>query len=97
MSAAEQLKPHARERLSWIEICGRHPNEWVCLVDLQCDADGSIVSAVTITNGKSIRQALQAIGATHPESTVVHTGGRPLRLPRIEMTDEIRNVVRTRR
>lgn len=34
MSAAELLVPEISEPLTWDEICARHPDEWVCLVEM---------------------------------------------------------------
>jgi hypothetical protein len=34
MSAAEALAPEISEPLTWSEICARHPDEWVCLVEM---------------------------------------------------------------
>lgn len=35
MSAAEVLGPEISEPVTWAEICARHPDEWVCLVDME--------------------------------------------------------------
>jgi hypothetical protein len=34
MSAAEVLAPEISEPLTWVEICTRYPDEWVCLVEM---------------------------------------------------------------
>jgi hypothetical protein len=34
MNAAEVLAPAISEPLKWAEICARHPDEWVCLVEI---------------------------------------------------------------
>src|SRR5205807_341119 len=34
MSTAEVLAPEISEPLTWAEICARHPDEWVCLVEM---------------------------------------------------------------
>jgi len=34
MSAAKVLAPEISEPLTWAEICARHPDEWVCLVEI---------------------------------------------------------------
>ena len=34
MSAAEVLAPEISEPLTWVEICRRYPDEWVCLVEM---------------------------------------------------------------
>jgi hypothetical protein len=34
MSAAEVLAPEISKPLTWAEICARHSDEWVCLVEI---------------------------------------------------------------
>jgi hypothetical protein len=34
MIAAEVVSPEISEPLTWAEICARHPDEWVCLVEM---------------------------------------------------------------
>ena len=94
MDAAKPLMP--ADALSWAEICARYPNEWVCLVDM-LEAAGSIRFARVIGHDRSIKLALDQIGTSNPDATVVHTWGRPLRTPRIEIVDESRELVRARR
>jgi hypothetical protein len=96
MGLAEKLTTSI-ESLSWMEIRERHPDEWVCLLDVELAFDGSIRLAKVAGHDRSMRQALAQIGVTQAGTVVVHTAGRPLRLPRIEMTDEIRDIVRPRR
>ena len=96
MSVAEKLSTSA-EQLSWTEIRKRHPDEWVCLLDVEYAPDGSIRLASVAGHDRSMRQALAQIGVTHTGTVVVHTAGRRLRPPRIEMTDEIRDIVRSQR
>jgi hypothetical protein len=97
MDAAKQLMSPISERMSWVEICRWYSSEWVCLLDIEHEADGSIRSARLIGHDPSIRQALAQIGTPHTDAALVHTRGRPLRTPAIEMTDEIRDLVRSRR
>jgi hypothetical protein len=98
MSAAEEIAPTMAESLGWAEICRRHPDEWVCLVEVQHEPDGSIRSAQLIGHHRSIKEALQQCSwSADPLVACAHTGGRKLRFPRIEMTDEIRDIVRPRR
>jgi hypothetical protein len=87
----------AKATLSWSEICERYPNQWVCVLDLVRDLDGAIRSARLIAHDRSINRVLDQIGTSYPSSTVVHTWGRPLHLPRIETTNEIRELIRARR
>jgi hypothetical protein len=97
MDAAKQLTSPMSERMSWVEICQWYSNEWVCLLDIEHEADGSIRSARLIGHDPSIKQALAQIGTLHTDAALLHTRGRPLRTPAIEMTDEIRDLVRVRR
>lgn len=99
MNTAEMIAPTITEPVGWAEICDRHPNEWVCLVDVEHQTDGAIRSARVVGHDHSLKAALQRVDSWTPDPVVAyaHTCGRGLRLPRIEMTDEIRDIVRTRR
>lgn len=97
MHAAKQRTSPGSERMSWLEICQWYSNEWVCLLDIEHEADGSIRSARLAGHDPSITQALAQIGTPGTDAVLVHTRGRPLRTPAIEMTDEIRDLVRSRR
>lgn len=97
MNAAEMIAATAVGSLAWARICELHPNEWVCLVEVENAPDGAIRSARVIGHDRSMRQALAQVGVTLPNTIVMHTWKRPLRSPRIEMTDEIRDIVRPRR
>ena len=96
MSVAEKLSTSA-ESLCWTEIVERHPDEWVCLLAVEYAPDRSIRLARVVGHSRSMRQALAQIECTQPGTVVVNTAGRPLHFPRIEMTDEIRDIVRPRR
>ena len=93
------IAPAISRHLSWAEICELHANEWVCLVDVEHQPDGPIHSAHVVGHHRSLRAALQQVDSWSPERVVAyaHTGGRTLRRPRIEMTDEIRDFIRPRR
>jgi hypothetical protein len=98
MSAAAKIAPTMEESLAWTEICRRNPDEWVCLVEVQHEPDGSLRAARLIGHHRSIKEALkQCSWSADPLVVCAHTGGRKLRFPRIEMTDEIRDIVRPRR
>jgi hypothetical protein len=84
-------------RLGWRLICEHYPDEWVCLVDVEKDPDGSIRFARVIAHARSMRVVLGQLGAPQLHTVVAHTNGRPVQTPRIEMTDELRNIVRPRR
>ena len=94
MDAAKQVAPSETEPLlSWAEICEQHPNEWVCLLDIDRESDGSIRSARLVGHDPSIERALEQIEPPDPDTTVLHTAGRPLWTPRMEIVDESRDVV----
>jgi hypothetical protein len=97
MSTTQNLAPARVLVMSWAEICLRHPNEWVCLLDIDLESDGSIRSAQVVSHDPSIGRALDLIDPPDPDATVIHTAGRPLRMPRIEITDEIRDLIRAPR
>lgn len=97
MERAEKLASVEPDALSWGEICVRYPNEWVCLLDVESAREGSILSARVIGHDSSMRSVLAQVGITRAGATIVHTAGRLLRFPRLEMTDEIRDIVRAQR
>ncbi len=65
--------------------------------DVESAPDGGIVSGRVIGHDRSMRQLLAQIDVSQPGSVIVQTSGRALRFPRIEMTDEIRDIVRPQR
>jgi hypothetical protein len=97
MSVAQKISPTSGESLSWATICERHPDEWVCLLDIAKALDGSIRSGRVVGHDRSMRQVLAQIGELQPNTILAHTRGRPRCTPHIEMTDEIRDIVRPRR
>jgi hypothetical protein len=63
----------------------------VYLCDVEDAIGGWIGSARVVAHDQSMRQLLAQLGSQPSiHAVVVHTRGRPLRSPRIEMTDEIR-------
>jgi hypothetical protein len=99
MNAAERIAPTITKALGWGEICDRHPDEWVCLVEVEHQPDGPIRSATVVGHHRSLSAALRQVDSWSPARVVAyaHTGGRKLRRARIEVTDEIRDIVRVRR
>jgi hypothetical protein len=82
MSAAEKIAPTMPESLSWAEIRGRHPDEWVCLIEVEHEPDGAIRSARLISHHRSIKDALkQCPWSADLVVACAHTGGRKLRIP----------------
>lgn len=96
MNTAHNLTPSETARLSWARICELHPNEWVCLLDVENAPDGSLDSARVIGHDRSMKRALSQLGMLEPNAVVAHTWKRPLQSPRIEMTDAIRDILRAR-
>jgi hypothetical protein len=97
MDAAQQIAPLETERLLWAEICSRYPDEYVCIVDADKGTDGAIRSGRVSDHDRSMRHLLARIDGPQPTSVIVQTSGRALRFPHIEMTDEIRNIIRPQR
>jgi hypothetical protein len=50
------------ERLSWKEICGRYPDTWVVLVEVEHagDYNQEIISAVVLGHSRSRGESLRA-------------------------------------
>jgi hypothetical protein len=92
MSAAKKLAPISSSS-SWAEISKLYPNEWVCLLDIDREPGGPIRSARVVSHDPSIERAIDQVDPPDPNMTVVHTAGRPLWTPRIEIVDESRDAV----
>ncbi len=97
MSLAQNISSTTGESLSWARICEEHPNEWVCLRDVENDARGVICSARVVSHDRSIERALDLAEPAEADTTVVHTSGRPLWTPRTEILDESRDDLRSHR
>lgn len=97
MSLAQSISPASVGSLSWARICEQHPNEWVCLRDVENDARGLIFAARVVSHDRSIERALDLAEPTDSDTTVVHTSGRPLWTPRTEILDESRDDLRSSR
>lgn len=97
MDRAQQIVPLETERLPWAEICRRYPDQYVCIRDAEKGPDGAIRSGRVSDHDRSMRHLLARIDVSQPADVIVQTSGRTLRFPRIEMTDEIRNLVRPKR
>ena len=97
MSTAEKLA--ATLDASWTHICERHPDEWVALAEVELGSAGEITAGQVVAHDRSMKQLLKQLDAWSGsvEVTCVQTAGRTLQRPRIEMTDEIRDLVRSRR
>lgn len=98
MSATEAVTAEISEPLTWAEICARHPDEWVCLVEMdRIHPNGfEFRTARVVGHGKTRRapcdQALlwldryQLFGHYYTG----HIAVRPLR-PVVIIDDETRN------
>ncbi len=64
-------------RLTWTAITQRHPCEWVLLLETDDDADGRIGSARVFDHDRSALALLDRHGIA-PDTTLIHTAGRPL-------------------
>lgn len=93
MRATDKIASTSAASLSWPRICQLYPDEWVCLLDIDRDAGGSIRAARVVSHDRSIERALDQIDPPDPDTTVVHTAGHPLWTPRIEVVDESRDPV----
>lgn len=95
MSAAEKIAWTTVEPSRWTDICALHPEEWVCLIEVEHEQDGSIRSARVVGHHQSIKEALKQVDSwsSHPVVTYSHTGGRKLRFPRVARTDAVREFV----
>jgi hypothetical protein len=69
MSAAELFAPAISEPLTWEEICARHPDEWVCLAELDFTHPNNLElrSARVIGHGKTQRASLDQATTSFPQ------------------------------
>jgi hypothetical protein len=101
MSAAKVLAPEISEPLTWAEICGRHPDEWVCLVEIDFTHPNGLEfrTARVIGHGKTRRASLDPATtcfAGYDEIGHFYTGHiteTPLR-PAVIIDDETRDAFR---
>jgi hypothetical protein len=96
VSVAEKVAP-STTTLSWDEIRALYHDQWVALLDMAYQPDGSIHSARVVGCSRSVHDLLDQLGLSTPDATVMHTRGRPLRTPRVEIVNESRDLVRARR
>jgi hypothetical protein len=102
MSAAEVLAPEISEPLSWAEICARHPDEWVCLVEIDRIRPNAFEfrTARVIGHGKTRRAPVdQAMPWRDTYEFIGHyfTGRVTAKPPRpsLILDEETRNAIRT--
>ena len=99
MDAAENIAAELSEPLTWAEICEQCPDEWVFLIEIERETNGRIASARVVSHHRSINEGLKQLASksSYPGVAYCHTANRLLRFPRIVMTDEIRELLRTGR
>jgi hypothetical protein len=94
VTAAEQLVQSKSEQLTWREICARHPDQFVCLVDVVPVEPRSpeIRTARIVGYGPTRRTAFDPIrnARKYPRWSVVFTGEctKLLRRPTLIVDDE---------
>jgi hypothetical protein len=101
MSAVELLAPEISEPLTWAEICARHPDEWVCLVEIDFTHPNGLEfrAARVIGHGKTRRAPFDQARAWHAQYEEIghfytgHITERPLR-PMVIIDDETRDAFR---
>ena len=103
MVTAEKLASAISDTLTWAEICERHPDEWVCLVEVEHARpnDVTIVSARVVGHGKTKREPIEQAKVSWAHySTIGHFYTGKLRAPppiiRVIVEDETRDVLRCR-
>jgi hypothetical protein len=104
MQAAETLTRWISEPMTWAEICGRYPDEWVCLVEVDYvhPAGLEFRTARVVGHGKTRREPFdQAIPWWDHYKEIGHyfTGRIAVRPPRpsVVLDDETRDAFRYRR
>jgi hypothetical protein len=101
MSAAEAFVAEISEPLSWVEICARHPDEWVCIVEMDYIHPNGLDfrTARIIGHGKTRRAPFDQAMAWRTRYDLIghfYTGSiveKPLR-PVVIIDDETRNAFR---
>src|SRR5215813_12451821 len=99
MNAAEQLAPNISEPLTWVEICKRYPDQFVCLVDVvPVELRSPEISAARVVGyGPTRRAAFDPVRNTRQYSrwSVRFTGEctKPLRRPTFILDDEARKLL----
>jgi hypothetical protein len=104
MSAAEVIAAEISEPLTWTEICARHPDEWVCLVEIDRVHPYGFAfrTARVIGHGKTRREPLDQALPWRARYEVIghyftgHVAVRPPR-PSFILDDETRDAIRYRR
>ena len=101
MRTVEVLAPEISEPLAWSEICARHPDEWICLVEIDFTHPNGLEfrTARVIGHGRTRRASLDQATtwfARYDEIGHFYTGHiteTPLR-PVVIIDDETRDAFR---
>jgi hypothetical protein len=101
MSAAEVLAPEISKPLTWDEICGRYPDEWVCLVEIGFTHPNGLEfrTARVIGHGKTQSESLDQATTSFPRYDEIghfytgHIREAPLR-PVVIIDDQTRDAFR---
>jgi hypothetical protein len=101
MNAARQLVPVATEPLSWVQICARYPDQFVCLVEIVRVELRSpeIKTARVVGHGPTHDAAFEPIcdlNERYPRCAVRFTGTctEPLIRPSLVIDDETLELLR---
>ena len=67
------------EHLTWAEICARHSGHWLLLIEIEDEAShwSRVRTARVLDHDRSVHALLDRTGLV-PDSTLLHTSGRPL-------------------
>lgn len=101
MSVAEVLVPGISGPLTWGEICTRHPDEWVCLVEIdRIHPNGfEFRTARVVGHGKTRRAPIEQARVWRAQYKLMghyytgHVTEKPLR-PMVIIDDETRDAFR---
>jgi len=105
MIAAIERAAEISEPMTWAEICARYPDQRVCLVEIAREHPHGFAfrTARVVGYGKSPREALDRARPWRDRYAQIghYSTGRITppspHLPRLVMTDEIRELLRDRR
>src|SRR5262245_22244757 len=103
MATTAKIAPEISEPLRWDQICARHPDEWVCLVEIEYvqPNDVRIARARIVGHGATKRAPIEQAKAWWGQySTIGHFYTGTLRAPspplRVRVDDAVRDDLRFR-
>jgi hypothetical protein len=65
--------------MTWSELCQHYTNEWVCLVDVEHAADGSVERGRLVGHFASAAEALRQVDSWHAGYVVAYASRRARR------------------